>query len=639
MKLRYTWMLTAGILAAYGQNNAPKQPDLPAAPTSFDASGAGAKPATDDPAHRGETPNPQLLGMEIPLMDPSNDTVSYNGCKFDVGNNAMVRARFEKYLQQSPDDSSEAKRYRKIINQILKETDKAARQGTSIGSKTLSNIGKGLREASAYPADADQSKALSETIQSVLISQRGAAAREEENARLDAENERMAKQLDVKADSNVRRKTSISVSSARQGAPISDGGQVHKAYMAEKSAQMGQNRAKRTENAVSNAAARVADKTHYQALLVHLLMSRRFDHVVIGARVYRHVFKDGDVRLQLQEDSKASDFFSNTAGLPPTVNVMDSLASSMRRDVDQNIEAVHSLLAQNKLAEATQRLIEALAVGEYMESVTTFPTEARQRIAQFWTLRKRAFTALNARDYDTVEDVARKMKDLDADFDDSLLLTYTTGKKRQSDLAIRNATKALRAGNEEDFNRYITEAGTIWPRNPNLDKGAELLTQLDEGDPAKEEFRNLYEKKEFRRIVLNRERLKIVALDPELAPQYEEAITLVMKMDGMLEQIRSVAQQDAGFGPCMAYEKMIEWQKEDDRFAEDVEMRLALKDFESKAHDFVQALRDAATCEERREFGSALSCYYRAQCKYPHSDLARQGIARVMEIIVNAEYN
>ena len=61
----------------------------------------------------GETPNPQILGMEIPLLDPASDTVSYNGAKFDVGNNALVRARFEKYLQQNPDDSTEAKRYRK----------------------------------------------------------------------------------------------------------------------------------------------------------------------------------------------------------------------------------------------------------------------------------------------------------------------------------------------------------------------------------------------------------------------------------------------------------------------------------------------------------------------------------------------
>ena len=91
-------------------------------------------------------------------------------------------------------------------------------------------------------------------------------------------------------------------------------------------------------------------------------------------------------------------------------------------------------------------------------------------------------------------------------------------------------------------------------------------------------------------------------------------------------------------GPCMAYEKMIEWQKEDPRYADDKEMMLAQKDFESRAHDFVQALRDADICEQRAEYGSALSCYYRAQCIYPQSDLAKQGAKRMMNVIVSATY-
>ena len=354
--------------------------------------------------------------------------------------------------------------------------------------------------------------------------------------------------------------------------------------------------------------------------------------------MYRHIFRDGDTTLNLDKDSKAHEVFSGGVGLPPTVNSIDSIASNMRREVDQSIQSVYGMLARNKLAEATQQLIAAVAIGEYMQSVATFPADARQRIAQFWTLRKRALTALNARDYATVEDVAAKMKEMDVDFDDSMLLSYTTGKKRQSDLAIRNAKKALSKGDEEGFNKYITEAGIIWPRNPNLDKGTELLEKFDAGDPVKEEFVRLYDGKEFRRIAREREHYKIVAMDPELAKKYEEVISLVMRMDGMLEQIKGVAEQDATLGPCMAYEKLVEWQKSDENFANDTEMTLVLKDFESKAHDFVQALRDGDACEKRGEYGSALSCYYRAQCKYMQSTLAREGIKRVTDVIVKATY-
>ena len=108
----------------------------------------------------GETPNPQVLGMEMPLLDPSGDTMSYNGAKFDVGNNAVVRARFEKYLLQNPDDSSEARRYRKKMRSIIKLTQKSARSRREVGSQTLVEIANGLYEMNEYIGDGGQSGAL-----------------------------------------------------------------------------------------------------------------------------------------------------------------------------------------------------------------------------------------------------------------------------------------------------------------------------------------------------------------------------------------------------------------------------------------------------------------------------------------------
>ena len=617
----------------------------PAMPNSFDASGSAAKPQSNDPAHQGETPNPQLLGVEMPLMDPSTDTVKYNGGIFDVGNNAAVRARFEKYLQQVPDDSSESKRYRALIKDMLKQTQRAGRdKNYAVGGDVLIKVGRGLYKASEYPGDGNQSGALASAIVSALDVQRDSLTRERDNEKLEKEMNSLVKQADEWQNHNVARKSALSAGANQGGngkknAGRSDsGGDLNALRIAQYIKTAAKKESTQAANLATNESAKIASKLNYQAMLVALLFSRRFDHVVIGSRVYRHIFRDGDTTLNLDKDSKAHEVFSGGVGLPPTVNSIDSIASNMRREVDQSIQSVYGMLARNKLAEATQQLIAAVAIGEYMQSVATFPADARQRIAQFWTLRKRALTALNARDYATVEDVAAKMKEMDVDFDDSMLLSYTTGKKRQSDLAIRNARKALSKGDEEGFNKYITEAGIIWPRNPNLDKGTEMLEKFDAGDPVKEEFVRLYDGKEFRRIAREREHYKIVAMDPELAKKYEDVISLVMRMDGMLEQIKGVAEQDATLGPCMAYEKLVEWQKSDENFANDTEMTLVLKDFESKAHDFVQALRDGDACEKRGEYGSALSCYYRAQCKYMQSTLAREGIKRVTDVIVKATY-
>lgn len=653
MKAQLSWMLLPGMVGmaiaqmpAGPSNTAMGAQGAPSAsvPTSFDASGSSVKPQANDPSRKGENP-PQLLGMEMPLMDPASDTVSYNGGVFDVGNNAAVRARFEKYLQQMPDDSTESKKYREIINQILKQTQRSGRDKRyEIGSDALIQIGRGLYQASQYPGDGNQAGMLASAMVSALDVQRTNLSRDKQSAQLDKELKELIKEADRLQNANVRRKTAVSAAAAGinkgsgGGKQVDNGGDLNAVRVAHNTKRVAAGEATKAANLVTNETNLAASKINYQATLMTLLMSRRFDHAVIGARVYRHLYKDGDVKLNLKEDSKANEIFSGGAGLPPTINSIDSLASNARREVDQSIQAVHSMLAQNRLSEATQHLIEAVAIGEYMQSVATFPMEARMRISKFWTLRKRALSALNARDYTTVDEVAKKMKEMDVDFDDSMLKSYTTAKKRQSDLALRNARKALMAGKEDEFNRYIEEAAIIWPTNPNLDKGEELITQLDEGDPIKEEFKNLYNGKEFRKIARDKDRFKIVALDPELGKQYEEVITVVMKMDGMLEQIKAVASQDATLGPCMAYEKLVEWQEEDPRYADDIEMKLALKDFESKAHDFVQALRDAKSNEERREFGSALSCYYRAQCKYPQSKLAREGIQSMMNIIVKATY-
>lgn len=617
----------------------------PAMPNSFDASGSAAKPQSNDPAHQGETPNPQLLGMEIPLLDPSTNTVKYNGGIFDVGNNEAVRTRFEKYLQQVPDDTAESKRYRALFEEMLRLTRKSGRdKDYAVGGKTLIKVGRALYAASDYPGDGQQSGTLATAIVSALDVQREVLSRGRENERLEEDINDLLEKADTFQNSNVRRKTGLSVASAKLGekgkggGSINNGGDLNALRIAHYVKVAGKKEATQAANLATNEATKIASKINYQSVLMTMLLSRRFDHACIGARVYRFIYRDGDTKLDLDKDSEANKVFTGGIGLPPTVNSIDSIAGNMRREVDQSIQSVYGMLARNKLAEATQQLIAAVAIGEYMQSVATFPADARQRIAQFWTLRKRALTALNARDYATVEEVAAKMKELDVDFDDSMLLSYTTGKKRQSDLAIRNAKKALSKGDEEGFNKYITEAGIIWPRNPNLDKGTEMLEKFDAGDPVKEEFIRLYDRKDFRRIASEREHYKIVAMDPELAKKYEEVISLVMRMDGMLEQIKEVSEQDTTLGPCMAYEKLVEWQKSDENFANDREMTLVLKDFESKAHDFVQALRDGEACEKRGEYGSALSCYYRAQCKYMQSTLAREGIKRVTDVIVQATY-
>ncbi len=612
-------------------------------PSSFDASGRSAQAQSgvnDGNGSPNDVPNnPQLMGMEIPLLDPSSDTVSYNGGKFDVGNNALLRARFEKYLQQVPDDSADSKRYRKRMNEILKITQRSGRTKSVVGSGVLVKVGMGLYEMSEYPGDDGQAGTLASAIVSALDVQRANWKRDQKNEQLEKDIDKLVRRTNSYNNRNTQRAGGSSNASSIKGPARNSGDyRSNDVLIAHNTKNIAAMEGTKVKNEADNIAGLTLSKINYQSLLMSFLVQRRFDHAVIGARVYRHVFRDGDTKLNLKEDSDANKLFTGVGGMPPTVNSIDSMASTARRDVDRNIEAVHSLLAQNKLGGATQHLIEAVAIGEHMQSVTTFPVEARHRIAEYWELRKRSLSALNARDYGTVEEVADRMKEMDSDFDDSMLRSYCTGKKRESDLHIRNAMKALQAGDEEKFNAEIREAGLIWPRNPNLDKGTEQLQKLDSHDPAKEEFRQLLKDREFRRIYDNQSRYEIVAIDPELRDSYKDVITLVGTIDVMLQELASAAEADRVIGPCMAWEKLLARQKADDRYAADDKFRDALHGYAEQAHEFVQVLKDAAECERRREFGSALSCYYRAQCICPQSEQAKEGTERVTDIILQAKF-
>ncbi len=629
--LRYLTLLPFVLVTAGGQM-----------PDSFDASGRSTQAQSgvqnDNPLRTGENPPPQMFGMELPVLDPSNDTMSYGGAKFDVGNNAVVRERFEKFLSQAPDDSEQSKLYRKKLQQILDYTERYSSNSSKIGSKTLVKIGTGLYDISSYPGDGEQAGALASAIVSALDVQRNNRRRDKVNAELDAEIDKLIIKTNSLNNRNTQKNRGSGGSGDIKNPNQGSTGTSNTFLIAANSTKIAEKKAVQAANTASNQASVPVAKLNYQGLVVWLMLQRRYDHAVIGARVYRHVFRDGDTSMNLEKDSDAYKLFTGISGMPPTINTVDTMASNARREVDQSIDAVYGALAQNKLGEATNRLITAVALGEYMQSVATFPAEHRKRIDAYWQLRKRALVTLNARDYDGVEAIAAEMKKLDVDFNDSQLIAYTSGKKRQSNFALRSARKAFEAGKDEEFRRLATEAAIIWPLNPNLDKGEEQIALVDSYAPIMDEFRRLLERRQLRTIYNERERFQVVVTDSELKKKYSEVVEFVGATDIMLASLRTGAETDRTIGPCLAYEQMVLLQKKDERYTADKMFTDALGQYAAQAHDFVQALSNGENSEKRAEYGSALSSYYRARCFFPKSTLAQEGIERVTKIIVAAKY-
>lgn len=570
-----------------------------------------------------------LFGHSVPFMDPSNNTVHYQGLTFDLANNGLVRARFEKYLNTPPPDhTAEYCEYRKLIDRILRE----ARKGHGFDGSTLVSIGKMLYQASECEADGDQSGALANAIINIVYANRSILRRQTQNREFDKQIEQLARIRNRQNNQNTNRRytTDKKVIGTPKSNEMAIASSVKKEGILE---------GIKTKNEVANEATLLAAKTQYQVLLLNMFMQRRFDHAVIGSRVYKHLFRDGDTRLRIKQDSDLGKMLSESLGVSPTVTVIDSMASNARKDVDSSIEAIKYLLSQNKVGEATERLAEAFALGEFMQSVVTLSMEDKQRVAEYWRCRKNLLSSVNSRDYGKAESIVRRMREIDPTFDDSLPMSYIMAQENASDLALRNAAKALEANDDQKFNEEIAKAAVIWPRNPNIQKSKSKLEEYDKQDAVKTDFRNLIAQKNYRFIAANQKKYAVAVFnDQELYRQFETALTTVTEIDKTVEAVREVMEKDTTFGVYMAYEKLKKMMASGEDFASDRELQKMDHEVTLKVPRFHAALEDAVKREVDREFGSALASYMKAQALYPASDRAQEGIRRITDIVLSAEY-
>ena len=70
------------------------------------------------------------------------------------------------------------------------------------------------------------------------------------------------------------------------------------------------------------------------------------------------------------------------------------------------------------------------------------------------------------------------------------------------------------------------------------------------------------------------------------------------------------------------------------RYPDDSKLSQMRAELTTQASDFVHDIRQAKNFEEKREYGSALAWYLRAQSRYPMSDLSKQGIQQVVKQIL-----
>jgi hypothetical protein len=625
-------VLTLALVAtsmALGQVYTPPA-SQPAAPANEPANDNASKPQQAAPA--------SPFGQEIPMLDPTAETITVGGVQIPLGDNRLLKARFEKYLSQPPEDSDEAADYRATIEEIL-HTISPYREG----GPSLAEAFKLLPSASSYPGDANLCGSLAESVYMAMLAKQDISGLKKLNDSIEQEKKTIIADGDWAAR-HERDQTLNETQAAGQGgkggkgkaptASQSPGSGTNSLRYADTLRRITEIEALKKANIARTEAQTLRTKAQYQVNMVQWFVQRRYEHVLMAARFYNQIWKDGDAALRIDKKSDVSKLFSESVGVSPTVSSLDSLSNEAIREVSKYIEAFDLMLERGDLHSASQRLMEAYALGEYLAPVATLSLEKKQRVASYVRDLHELYGTLQARDYTKTKELADRLKASAKDFPsskvDSAIAAYTLA----SDLAIEEAKAHMLAKEADKAAEKIKAATEIWPTNPKLTEFRNLLTASSGIVTARNDFDRLLAEGNFREIARRQY---------ELAPAIqgdagrEDAFKQII---GNLTTIETALGKAGEFGKIgqnyAAWEQLAELREQ---FPDDPKLGRELELLAPKVADFTKALDQARQFETRnpKQVGSALSWYLKARSIHPQSDLAKQGVERLSQEILPGE--
>lgn len=616
--------LTSSAHAQGGGVYVPKATAKPSSNTTGDTTITNEKKESSSP-----------YGNEVPFIDPTQETVSFMGHTFNIGNNRLG-GQFESYLADSPNTSEAAVEYRKTIDAIL----------TAVSPHTKGDIRSKLRNgfsllprASSYPGDGKICDSLSNAIYAAMLSKGAVTNSQAYIANLEKEKARIARNAQISAD-----KIDLADDVKSTGKKGKSGGDSKESTLAKVATsfelQEIQKRIIEIEalkklHQAKDQINMVQAKIQYQALLAQLFVQRRFEHVVIGTRFYNLVFRDGDSKMRLKKGSDMSKFFGEGLGVDPTVTGLDSAANEAMRKVTTFIAAFNNHLEHNELHNASKRLTEAFVIGEFMPAVQVVPSEDRRKILEYVRDGHALVNAMDVHDYTRaqiyLEALKKRSKDFDSTKAEGAIAAYT----RVADSHIRAAKIALGQKDIPKFEQEVKNATQIWPTNPKLTEIDTLLDRvIDTGDTVNtllDDFDRLLSENNFREIFKRQyEFVPVVVDDADRKDAVEQIIKNIHRIDGSIIQASEFSKIGNDYA---AWESLATLRNE---FPKDPELLRQLEKLSSKVADFTVALNRGKEFEDNDlnpQTGSSLAWYLEAKSIYPDSKFAQKGIERLVNRI------
>ena len=523
----------------------------------------------------------------IPGLKTAESMLQFNGKTWKPSDNAIFMGRFEKFLN-TPEENGEAEQeHRKILNQIIALLDPNV-----LKPGTLSEAFRLLARASTFLGDSRLCDTLANAIYSVWQSKRNQVILGEANRILDEEIEKKSR--------------STSLSSMEKVA---------------------ENKAKITANGARSALSELQAKIDFQGVLIQLFMQRRFHHVAIGTRFYRAIFTDGDSRLNI--DKTTVQALDNGSGSAPTVATLESLGNEAMRDVQLATQAFHTLYDKGELRSATERLRDAMMVGEHMPELRTVPLKRKRDVLNFLQKVQQLEGSLETLNFTLADELinsAGGLKTIAKDFDSAKPQGVINAAKASAHLYLVKARAAANSGETAKFEIAIQEAARIWPNNPELNEVSETTFKMgDTAHLALAELDQLISHKNFSRI--GREAGRFLAAAQTATPERRANLLEILEQVKSIEASITRAQEFSKRGDYAgAWESLDQSAK---LFPDEIEINRLRSEYAIKAPAFVGAIENGRKSEGRSQLAVSLSWYLKAQRLYPGSEIAQQAQARI----------
>ena len=609
-------ILSAATPLLHGQvPDAPTANPPPAAPQSGSSAAVPAKPQSG------------FLGKDVPAFDPGSEVTSWDGKSWNVSNNRIFMARFEKYLNAPEETAANDRQYQALISQILNLLAPA----NSSKPENVTAAFKLLTQASNFDSDARLSDSIADAVYTVWSAQRQQQRLIMANEALETERKRHEWNAKLDGQTSALDRTTTNTTSGKNGkgststTTTKEVGSItpHLTRLTETMVRIKANDAKQEITEITA-------KVEYQALVVQLFLQRRFQHVLMATRFYRTIFADGDSKLNLGKDSK--DLFTKSSGMAPTVGTLDSMANEAIRDTREGVRSFEFLLQSKELESATKRLGEAFTIGEYMPEIRTLARSKKRQALEFTQKTNQLISSIDVKDYTLAEKLVDELGKIAKDFDSSKPMAVIETNKVVARMRLAKARNAAMSGDKQALETELAAATEMWPRNPELaEVSQKIFAQGDVQQRAISDFDQLLGQKSYRQIFENGARfIAATALYPSRQTQLNQVMKDIQTIEAAILRAEEMKRQSNFAGAWESVEKIA------GQFPDDSKLSQVRADLTTQAADFVRTLRGAQELEKREQVGSGLSWFLKAQKIYPASDFAREGIDRLKKKVIES---